>query len=171
MTRAIPVDMLTVQPERDLAQRLGAAGVVGKPIDIDELQRTIGRALNGRAPGAALRVAIGPLRGRSLDELGAALRAGGHVVFPAADHWELLRCADEYDPDVAVVDAAGEPDPGKTLAFLRGHASTRRLPLVLLTAAHEPCGYPSGCTAISDRARVSEVVAAVEEAARHGGGV
>jgi signal transduction histidine kinase/DNA-binding response OmpR family regulator len=167
-TRAIPVVMLTVQPERELAQRLGAAGVVAKPVDIDELQYTVRRSLARRAVGAPLRVAVGPLQCRPIADLTAALRAGGHEVFPVADAWELLRCADEHDPDVAVVDAAGEHDPEKTLAFLRGHASTRRLPLVLLTAV-QPGAYPSGCTPVSARVRDDEVVRVIEDAARQRG--
>jgi signal transduction histidine kinase/ActR/RegA family two-component response regulator len=44
-TSAIPVIMLTVQPERALATTLGAFDVVGKPLDLDHLTRAVAQAL------------------------------------------------------------------------------------------------------------------------------
>ncbi len=163
-TRQIPVVMLTVQPERMLARGLGAADVVAKPVDVEELRRAIARTLRPVAPGTALRVAVGPLSVRATAPLLAALEAGGHAVFSAGDTWELVRCADEYQADVAIVDAATETGEEGAIAFLRGHASTRRLPLVLLTAdAAGPLA--SGCTSVAPSVGDAEVVRAVEEAA------
>ena len=46
--RAIPVIMLTVQPERALATNLGAVDVVGKPLDPDRLTSAVEHALRER---------------------------------------------------------------------------------------------------------------------------
>jgi DNA-binding response OmpR family regulator len=170
-TKHIPVVMLTVQPERDLARRLGAADVVPKPVDIEELGRAIAQTLRRRANARGLRVALGLLRSRPPAGLVQALEAGGHAVYAAGDAWELLRCADEHDPDVVVVETATAQDDEKTVAFLRGHASTRRLPLVLLTAAGPGMRLPSGCTPVADTAEDADLVRAVEQAAREHGAV
>jgi signal transduction histidine kinase/ActR/RegA family two-component response regulator len=53
-TCGIPVVMLTVQPERELAASLGAAAVVAKPVDIDELRRALERTLRRRLAGPEL---------------------------------------------------------------------------------------------------------------------
>ena len=165
-TGGIPVVMLTVQPERELACRLGAADVVAKPVDINELRRVIEWTLTRRPPACGLRIALGPLRSRPAGGLAAALEAGGHAVFTVNDAWELLRCADERGPDVAVVEAVAENGSDGTVAFLRGHASTRRLPLVLLTEVPDGRPFPVGCTPISPSAADDEVVRAVEQVAR-----
>lgn len=166
-TRAIPVVMLTVRPDRDLACRLGAAEVVAKPIDIDDLRRTIARMLRVRPAAASLRVALGPLRSRASGALVAAFEAGGHAVFVAHDSWELLHCADRHDADVAVIEAQ---NGDTTVAFLRGHAATRRLPLVLLTdaCARDPVG--AGCTPVPSGVADVDLVRAVEQAARQPAG-
>jgi len=169
VTDHIPVVMLTVQPERELACRLGAAEVVAKPVDINELRRVIEWTLTRRSPASGLRIALGPLRSRPAGTLAAALEAGGHAVFTIDDPWELLRCADERGPDVAVMEVVAENGGDGTVAFLRGHVSTRRLPLVLLTEVGDGRPFPVGCMPISPRAADAEVVRAVERAARPSG--
>jgi signal transduction histidine kinase/DNA-binding response OmpR family regulator len=161
-TRRIPVVMLTVQPERMLARGLGAADVVAKPVDVDELRRAIERTLHPPIVGTALRVAVGPLVRASVP-LRAALEAKGHIVVTAADTWELVHCADEQAPDVAIVETSGEAEGESTIAFLRGHATTQRLPLVLLTAAAGPMAR--GCTRVPPGVSDAELVRMVEEAA------
>jgi CheY-like chemotaxis protein len=47
-TSAIPVIMLTVQPERALAMSLGACDVIGKPLDLDQLTRAVDQVLRQR---------------------------------------------------------------------------------------------------------------------------
>lgn len=47
-TSAVPVIMLTVQPERALAASLGACDVIAKPVDLEQLRRAIEHALQGR---------------------------------------------------------------------------------------------------------------------------
>ena len=58
-TAAIPVIMLTVQPERALAANLGAVDVVAKPVDLDQLTRAIEHALLERSPTGTARIAVG----------------------------------------------------------------------------------------------------------------
>ena len=164
-TGGIPVVMLTVQPERELAWRLGATDVVAKPIDIDELRRAVTRTLRRRAPGSGLRVALGPLPSRSSGELAAALEAGGHAVYRAGDAWELLRSVAEHAADVAVVEADGGGDSDSTVAFVRGHAATRHLPLVLLTDGPEHVAA-AGCTSIARACAAVDIVRAVAALAR-----
>ena len=162
-TRRIPVVMLTVQPERMLARGLGAADVVAKPVDIEELRHVIDHALARVSDAPGLRVALGPLPSRHSAALVAALEAGGHAVFLADDPWDLVRCADEHHPDVAVVEI-GATGAERTLAFLRGHATTRRLPLVLLSG--EVSGpLAAGCVSVAPSANDDELVRRVEEAA------
>ncbi len=162
-TRHIPVVMLTVQPERVLARGLGAADVVAKPIDVEALRRVIERTLRPPESGVALRVAVGPLPSRMSASLRVALEAAGHAVFTASDTWELVRCADEHRADVAIVEVATENGGEGAIAFLRGHATTRRLPLVLLTAdAAAPLAR--GCTPVVPSVGDAELVRVVEEA-------
>ncbi len=162
-TRAIPIVMLTVQPERMLARGLGAVDVVAKPVDVESLRRAIERALRVPGDGTALRVAVGPLSSRTPASLCAALEAEGHAVFTAADTWELVRCADEHHADVAIVEAARDVAADGAIAFLRGHATTRRLPIVLL--ASESAGpLAAGCTSIAAGVGDAEIVRAVEDA-------
>jgi signal transduction histidine kinase/DNA-binding response OmpR family regulator len=163
-TRHIPVVMLTVQPERVLARGLGAADVVAKPVDVAELERVITKTLRAPSPESGLRIALGPMPSRAREPLVAALEASGHAVFTAADAWGLVQCADEHDADVAVVEAVPAAAQG-TVAFLRGHATTRRLPLVLLTA--ETAGaVGSGCTPVAPCVADSELVRVVETTGR-----
>jgi len=58
-TAAIPVIMLTVQPERALAANLGAVDVVAKPVDLDHLTRAVEHALLERSPTGTARLAVG----------------------------------------------------------------------------------------------------------------
>ncbi len=162
-TRHIPVVMLTVQPERILARGLGAADVVAKPVDVEELHRVVARTLRSPSRDSGLRIALGPVPSRAREPLVAALEASGHAVFTAADAWGLVRCADEHDADVAVVEAVPAAAQG-TVAFLRGHSTTRRLPLVLLTAG---CTAPigSGCTPVEPCVGDRELVRVVETTA------
>lgn len=163
-TRNIPVVMLTVQPERVLARGLGAADVVAKPVDVEELQRVIGRTLRAPSAESGLRIALGPVPSRAREPLVAALEASGHAVFTAVDAWGLVQCADEHDADVAVVEAVPAAAQG-TVAFLRGHATTRRLPLVLLTAGTTG-PVVSGCTPVEPCVADSELIRVVETTAR-----
>ena len=162
-TRAIPVVMLTVQPERMLARGLGAVDVVAKPVDVESLRAAVERALRARRDGTSLRIAVGPLSSRAPASLRAALEAGGHAVFTAADRWELVRCAAEHDADVAIVEAVRDVDGDGAVAFLRGHATTRRLPVVLLAA--ETAGpLAAGCTPVAAGVADAEIVRVVEDA-------
>ncbi len=58
-TAAIPVIMLTVQPEHALSANLGAVDVVAKPFDVEQLTRTVDQVLADRPGPAATRIAIG----------------------------------------------------------------------------------------------------------------
>jgi CheY-like chemotaxis protein len=59
-TSAIPVVMLTVQPERALATNLGAIDVVGKPLDLDQLTRAVEHALHEGHDDVGPSLAVGP---------------------------------------------------------------------------------------------------------------
>jgi DNA-binding response OmpR family regulator len=144
---------------------LGATDVVAKPIDIDELRRAVTRTLRRRASGPGLRVALGPLPSRSSGELAAALEAGGHAVYRAGDAWELLRSVDEHEADIAVVEAEDADGDDSTVAFVRGHATTRHLPLVLLTDRPDDVAA-AGCTSIALASADAEIVRAIEALAR-----
>jgi len=166
-TRRIPVVILTVRPDRELALSLGAADVVAKPVGIDELKLAIERTLRRRSQEVGLRIALGPMRTGAADALSGALEAAGHSVLPAPDPWGLLRLVDECEPDVLVVEPA-EPDGGdKTVAFLRGHAGARRLPVVLLTDRGESGPVRTECTRIAPDTSEEEMVRAIERVAYH----
>lgn len=59
VTAAIPVIMLTVQPERALSANLGATDVVAKPLDVHQLTRAVEHALAEHASTPAPRAAVG----------------------------------------------------------------------------------------------------------------
>jgi hypothetical protein len=155
--------MLTVQPERVLARGLGAVDVVAKPVDVEELRWVMARALRPPSPETGLRIALGPVPSRERGPLVAALEAGGHAVFTAADAWGLVRCADEHHADVAIVEAVAAAAQG-TVAFLRGHATTRRLPLVLLTPDFTG-PFAGGCIPVEPCVADSELIRVVETTA------
>ncbi len=136
---------------------------MAKPIDIDDLTRTVARTLRTSPPTGRLRVALGPMRSRAAATLAAAFEAGGHAVFTANDAWGLVRCADQNEADVAVIEAL---NGDTTVAFLRGHAVTRRLPLVLLAdrRGSEPAGV--GCTPVAPEVADADLVRATERAVR-----
>ncbi len=58
-TAAIPVIMLTVQPERALAANLGAIDVVAKPVDLEQLTRAVEHAVLDRSATASTLIAVG----------------------------------------------------------------------------------------------------------------
>jgi signal transduction histidine kinase/CheY-like chemotaxis protein len=58
-TAAIPVIMLTVQPERALSANLGASDVVAKPLDLPQLTRAVEQALSEHAAVLHPRAAVG----------------------------------------------------------------------------------------------------------------
>jgi signal transduction histidine kinase/CheY-like chemotaxis protein len=72
-TAALPVIMLTVQPERALATNLGAVDVVGKPLDVDRLTSAVEHALDAQGSGAASDGAL-TLRDESAPRIAAAPR-------------------------------------------------------------------------------------------------
>jgi signal transduction histidine kinase/ActR/RegA family two-component response regulator len=57
-TASVPVDMLTVQPERALAANLGAVDVVAKPLDLALLTQAVEHALSERTADGDPRVAV-----------------------------------------------------------------------------------------------------------------
>jgi signal transduction histidine kinase/DNA-binding response OmpR family regulator len=165
-TSAIPVIMLTVQPERALATNLGAVDVVGKPLDLDRLTYAVEHALQERHTDTGLCIAVGPCNARR-EELIATLRSHGHTVLEAHDALDLLRCADDHVPDVAVVGLDPTSDgPERTLTLLRNHPSTRSLPVVLLSERQTGAPAVNGCTWMEPGANDEAVLRAVERAGR-----
>jgi CheY-like chemotaxis protein/anti-sigma regulatory factor (Ser/Thr protein kinase) len=164
-TAAIPVVMLTIQPERALATNLGAVDVIGKPADLERLTTAVDQAVAGRAIGGALRIAVGACDPRR-SELIAALRSAGHHVVEARDERDLLRCAEQHAADVAVV--GPDATAGRTtqlIRLLRDHPGTRSVPVVLLGTS-EADAKLAGCTWMHPDANDEAVLEAIELAGR-----
>ena len=134
-TASVPVLVLGVAPDRELARALGAWDVLQKPLDFDAVLRSLAEALRqaGR-PKGCLVLALGPSVSRDLTVLASVLEREGHKVHRARDISELARWAGANYPDVLVLDDDFLPGTREEAAEQVRHPATRhRIPLVFLT--------------------------------------
>jgi signal transduction histidine kinase/CheY-like chemotaxis protein len=135
-TAAIPVVVLSIEPERDLARRLGAWDALQKPIDFEAVRWTLVGALRsvGRADGRLV-LGVGPTVSRDLAVLASSLEEDAHEVYRAHDVQDLARWSAEHYPDVLVLDSDFiSQSCAETAETLRAIVAGRPIPLVFLAS-------------------------------------
>jgi signal transduction histidine kinase/DNA-binding response OmpR family regulator len=134
-TASVPVLVLGVAPDRELARALGAWDVLQKPLDFEAVLCSLAGALRqaGR-PKGCLVLALGPSVSRDLTVLASVLEREGHKVHRARDISELACWAAANYPDVLVLDDDFLPGTREEAAEQVSYLATRnRIPLVFLT--------------------------------------
>jgi signal transduction histidine kinase/CheY-like chemotaxis protein len=133
-TSGIPVVVLSVEPERDLARRLGAWDALQKPIDFESVRWSLVGALRsiGRGDGRLV-LGVGPTVSRDLAVLAGILEQEAHEVYRARDLEDLARWSAAHYPDLLVLDSDFITQTcAETAATLRAIAVGRPVPVVFL---------------------------------------
>ena len=125
----IPVIMVTIVDDRNLAFSLGASDYLTKPIHRKRLADILGRY---RPAGRALVVDDDPVSRRLARQI---LEADGWSVTEARDGREGLRCVEDAPPDLIVLDLMMPEVDGFGFAEELGrHDSWRTIPVLVVTA-------------------------------------
>ncbi|WP_187639936.1 response regulator [Bosea sp. F3-2] len=129
----IPVLMVTIVDEENRGYALGAAAYLTKPVDRDRLRR----ALVSCHPGlASRRVLIVEDDDHTRARLSRILREDGWEVAEAENGRVALDRLAKAHPDVVLLDLMmPEMDGFEFVDEIRRHEETRRLPVIVLTAA------------------------------------
>ena len=141
-TRDIPVVLISVQPERGLAMRLGAADVLAKPLDGAELLYAVRRVIaRTGAESTRPRILVGSPASRDVSVAAAAVGKERYEVLRSRDDRELVTAAQEHYPDLIVLDedfVGRLEEADSLLASLRARPISRRIPIILLASATPP---------------------------------
>jgi CheY-like chemotaxis protein len=132
-TASIPVVVVSIVDNRDFGMVLGATEYLVKPIDPDRL-RSVLRGLDASAPGdgSVLVVDDDPALREVLSSL---LEEDGWRVATAADGIAALEVLKHERPSALVLDLMMPGLDGfEVLRAMRGHPSTRDLPVIVITA-------------------------------------
>ncbi len=145
-TASVPVVVLSVEPGRELAKRLGAWDVLQKPLDLEAVRWTIAQALRrATRPEGRLVLALGPAVSRDLKVLASALEDDGHKIYRALDVGDLGEWTAANYPDVVVLDDDFLPQSRDEAADLLRHpVSQHCIPLVFITANPRGEELPTG---------------------------
>jgi DNA-binding response OmpR family regulator len=133
-TAAVAVVVLSIEPERDLARRLGAFEALQKPIDFEAVRFSIVGALRsvGRGDGRLV-LGVGPTLSRDVVVLASSLEAESHEVYRARDLDDLKTWSASHYPDMLVLDSdfIGQ-SCAEAAAAIQAIAAGRNIPLVFL---------------------------------------
>ena len=139
-TMAVPVLVLSVGTDGEIARRLGAWDVLRKPVDLEAVRWNLAQALRRASrPDGRLLMAFAPAMSRELALLATALEQNGHRIHRAGDLVELADWTTSNFPDVLVVDDDFLPHSRDEAAERLRHPMTEQcIPVVFLTS--EPNG-------------------------------
>ena len=138
-TASIPVIIVSLLENRELAAALGAQDYFVKPIDWPRLLRRLAEITRGAGRGARLLLVDDDLRVHEM--LDHELSSAGYVLEKATSGAEGLECAERTKPDVIILDLIMPGMSGFELAeLLRQRESTSRIPIVVLTAKELTAG-------------------------------
>jgi CheY-like chemotaxis protein len=163
-TAAIPVVVLSIEPERELARRLGAFDALQKPVDFEAVRWTLVGALRsvGRDDGRLV-LGVGPTVSRDLDVLASLLEEDEHEVYRATDLHDLARWSAAHYPDLLVLDRDFITETcAETAAVLQGIAAGRQIPLVFLTTGRTLDPVAPGCVQLAKPICKDDVLEAAE---------
>jgi len=133
VTAAIPVIIVSMLDNRDLAVALGAQDYFTKPIEWPRLLRRLAEITRRTGRGARLLIIDDDVKVHELFDY--ELTKAGYVVDKATSGEEGLARAEETHPDVIILDLVMPGMSGFELAeLLRQRESTSRIPIVVLTA-------------------------------------
>jgi signal transduction histidine kinase/DNA-binding response OmpR family regulator len=165
-TAPTPVLVLSVEPERELARRLGAWDALMKPLDFEAVRWSLAQALQRVGqPDGCLVVAVGPALSRDLTVLASALDRDGHRVHRAADIDDLAEWATANYPDVLVLDDEFLPERTRAAEALCQSSNPGRIIVVLLSAADDEEEAPPGWVRLRKPVSKADVLQAVQRVA------
>jgi CheY-like chemotaxis protein/nitrogen-specific signal transduction histidine kinase len=128
----VPVIMLTVLAEQQLAMALGATEYVTKPVDRSQLRGILRRHQRDKGTGTVLVVEDDAATRRTFVK---ALEKEGWTVVEAANGREALDRVAEQIPSLILLDLVMPVmDGGTFVAELRRHDAWRAIPVVVVTA-------------------------------------
>ena len=130
--RDIPVVMLTVLGDENMAYALGAADFITKPFDVDALAGVLEKHCEGDRSGQILVVDDDP---SARDMLRRTFERAGWSVAEAAGGSEALASLDRCKPALILLDLMmPEMDGFQVMEALHRNESWRRIPVVVVTA-------------------------------------
>jgi signal transduction histidine kinase/CheY-like chemotaxis protein len=128
----IPVVMLTIVDDRNLGSALGAADYLVKPLEREQLVRTLKKHCRSAAAGPALVAEDDPATREMLRRI---LEKDGWSVVEAATGREALACVERQRPSLILLDLMmPDMDGFEFLAELGQHPEWRSIPVVVVTA-------------------------------------
>jgi len=138
-TASIPVIIVSMLENRELAAALGAQDYFVKPIDWPRLLRRLAQITRGAGRGARLLLVDDDVSVHEM--LDHELSSAGYVLEKARSGPEGLERAERLKPDVIILDLIMPGMSGFELAeILRQKESTSRIPIVVLTAKELTAG-------------------------------
>jgi CheY-like chemotaxis protein len=139
-TREIPVVVLSVDHERELAKRLGAFDALQKPAHFEQVRWSLAHALRrARALDGRFVLGVGPAVSRDLTVLAKVLEDDSHEVHRAQDIADLARWSAANYPDALVIDDdILSETQSEVVNMLRHPTTTQSIPLVFLTSDERP---------------------------------
>jgi signal transduction histidine kinase/CheY-like chemotaxis protein/HAMP domain-containing protein len=131
--REIPVVLLTILGDREMGYALGASEFLTKPVDADQLSRTVGRFLAAAPAEASVLIVDDDAGTRQM--LRRMLAKQGWQVREASSGQACLTELDRARPTVMLLDLMMPGMDGfETLERVRREARWRDLPVVVVTA-------------------------------------
>jgi signal transduction histidine kinase/DNA-binding response OmpR family regulator len=135
-TRDVPVVVLSVDHERELARRLGAFDALQKPAHFEQVRWSLAHALRrARRPDGRLVLGLGPAVSRDLTVLARVLEDESHEVYRGPDVASLASWSAANYPDLLVLDDdILSETQSEVTEILRHPTATHGIPLVFLTS-------------------------------------
>ena len=135
-TRDIPVVVLSVDHERELARRLGAFEALQKPAHFEQVRWCLAHALRRSSKGEGRYVlGLGPAVSRDLTVLARVLEGESHEVYRGSDLADLARWCGANYPDLVVLDEDIVSETQAEVTEVLRHPSTQQsIPIVFLTS-------------------------------------
>jgi len=172
VTAAIPVIIVSMLDNRELAVALGAQDYFTKPIEWPRLLRRLGEITRRTGRGARLLLVDDD---ESVHELlDHELTKAGYIVDKATSGAEGLERAEKTRPDVIILDLMMPGMSGFELAeLLRQGETTARIPIVVLTAKdltaqdRERLRHGASDLVMKGNAAASRLIRAIRSLERH----
>ncbi|MDQ7785563.1 MAG: response regulator, partial [Desulfomonilaceae bacterium] len=133
-TKGIPVVLVTIYDDRKLALALGAAELIVKPVDKEQLLAIL-RRLEAEKARKGITIMVVDDDPSDVEYLSGLLSSKGYGVIPALGGKQVLKLAETRRPDVIVLNLL-MPDPTgfEVAELLRGTPATSRTPIIVYTA-------------------------------------
>ncbi|MFQ6100749.1 MAG: response regulator [Anaerolineae bacterium] len=130
VTTDIPVIALTIVPDDGTAWNLGVVDYLTKPMEAEDLQRSVEKALTWRG-----RILIVEDDRDTAEMLSAAMRQVGFTPLVAVDGYEALAMARRYRLDLILLDLRLPGMDGyEALTHLKRDAVTQTIPIIAISA-------------------------------------